>query len=421
MAVVVTRDFGDSTAMKPIVVVLFLVGAGCGPSGRHGDDFGSGDAKNYMDAPCSTAITGKVFAPNGTLPLYNVSVYAPVDNPVAFTPGVQCGQCSTELPGGSYATTTSDAEGKFRLDGIPAGVNVPVIITTGKWRRRLTVPVVVACSDTAIPDGTFRLPKNRNEGEMPRIAVVTGGCDPLACILTKLGVDTAEFGSSSAGPTAVVFYNGAGGTAPGTPAASTALWGNLDELKKFDVVINSCECDEHNENKTSPDLLKQYADLGGRVFGSHYHYTWMKNLVPSWQGTAVWNSGSSSTPDLVDTSHTGGMALAQWLKAVGASTTLGQITLGTKTLNASTVTPPTTRWLYASGAAPATTHYLSFQTPVGVPEANQCGKVVYAGMHVSSGDVGTSFPSACSTTFTPDEKALVFLLFDLTTCVGSIF
>lgn len=42
-------------------------------------------------------------------------------------------------------------------------------------------------------------------------------------------------------------------------------------------------------------------------------------------------------------------------------------------------------------------------------------------MHVSSGSVGTTFPASCSANFTPDEKALVFLLFDLTSCVGSIF
>ncbi len=256
---------------------------------------------------------------------------------------------------------------------------------------------------------------------MPNMAVVTGGCDPLACILTKIGVDQTEFGSSAASGKAVTFYNGAGGTAPGTPASATTLWGSLDELKKYDIVINSCECDEHNENKTAPDLLKQYADIGGRVFGSHYHYTWTKNLVPSWAGTAQWaTGGGGSTPDLVDMTHASGMALAQWLVTVQASTVLGQIALGTKTQDAGMVMAPTTRWLYASGSNPSS-HYLSFQTPVGVQAGQQCGKVVYAGMHVSSGSVGTTFPSACSTTFTPDEKALVFLLFDLTSCVGSIF
>jgi len=407
--------------MKRMLLGLLVIVA-CGPAKHRSDANGGGDdSGDFQDAPCPTAITGKVFAPNGSLPLYNVTVYAPISDPAPFTPGVQCGQCTTGLPGGAYTSAVSDAEGMFRLEGGRAGSNVPIIITTGKWRRKIIVPTVTACTDTPIPDGTFRLPKNRTEGELPRIAVVTGGCDPLACILTKIGVDTAEFGSSSAGPTSVVFYNGSGGTAPGTPAASTALWGSLDEMKKFDVVINSCECSEHNENKTSPDLLKQYADLGGRVFGSHFHYTWTKNLIPAWLGTASWTTGSTATPDLVDMSHPAGQALAQWLVAVGASTTLGQIVLGTKTYDAGAVIAPTTRWLYASGAAPATSHYLSFETPVGVPKEQQCGKVVYAGMHVSSGSVGTTFPASCSATFTPDEKALVFLLFDLTTCVGAIF
>jgi hypothetical protein len=405
--------------------LLMVVGMlACGPAKHHGDDGdddGDGGIDPFQDAPCPTSISGTVYAPNGTLPLYNVTVYAPISMPPPFPAGVQCGQCSTNLPGGAYTSATTDAQGKFHLEGVPAGTNVPIIITTGKWRRTVIVPEITACTESNLPDSMFRLPKNRTEGELPRIAVVTGGCDPLACILTKIGIDTTEFGSSSTGPQSVVFYNGNGGTAPGTPQPSTALHGSLDEMKKFDVIINSCECSEHNENKTSPDLLKQYADLGGRVFGSHFHYTWMKTLIPSWMGTASWTGGSTSTPDLVDTSHPTGMALAQWLVTVGASTTLGQIPLSVKTYNASTVNAPTTRWLYASGAAPASTHYLSFDTPVGTPKEQQCGKVVYAGMHVSSGSVGTSFPAACSATFTPDEKALVFLLFDLTTCVGSIF
>lgn len=405
--------------MKRVLLVLLVI-AGCGPATRDQGDDGTGDA-GPVDAACPTAITGKVFAPNGTLPLYNVTVYAPISDPPAFPTGVQCGQCTTGLPGGSYASAVTDAQGNFRLEGIPAGFNIPVVVTTGKWRRKVVIPVVTECSDTALPDGTFRLPKNRTEGEMPNMAVVTGGCDPLACILTKIGVDQTEFGSTSGSGKAVTFYNGAGGTSPGTAASATALWGSLDELKKYDIVINSCECDEHNENKTAPDLLKQYADMGGRVFGSHYHYTWTKNLVPSWAGTAQWaTGGGGSTPDLVDMTHAGGMALAQWLVTVQASTVLGQIPLGTKTQDAGAVVAPTTRWLYASGANPAS-HYLSFQTPVGVQAGQQCGKVVYAGMHVSSGSVGTTFPAACSATFTPDEKALVFLLFDLTSCVGSIF
>jgi hypothetical protein len=46
--------------------------------------------------------------------------------------------------------------------------------------------------------------------------------------------------------------------------------------------------------------------------------------------------------------------------------------------------------------------------------------VVYAGMHVASGSVNATFPSGCSATITADEKALVFLLFDLGSCVDII-
>lgn len=400
---------------------LFLMLCACGPSGRGDDSIGGGDG-GPADAPCITSISGKVFAPNGTLPLYNVMVYVPEQPPLGFTEGVQCGSCADGIPGGAIAKATTGPDGSFKMEGVPAGENIPVIITTGKWRRRLTVPFVGQCVDLPIQNGMFRLPKNRNEGEMPRIAMVTGGCDPLACILSKLGIDASEFGTDPAGPQRVVWYSGSGGASPGTPQSATALWGNLNEMKKYDVIINSCECDVHNELKTSPDLLRQYADLGGRVFGSHFHYTWTKSLIPQWAGTANWSSsGSDSSPDLVDTTHPAGMALAQWLLTVGGSTTLGQVSLGTKVPNVATVTAPTLRWLYSSAASNPTTHYLSFQTPVGAQPENQCGKVVYAGMHVAgSQTVDSSFPSGCSAAFSPDEKALVFLLFDLTACVDVI-
>lgn len=403
--------------------LIFLVGsiliAACGPARRDGD--GVPDA-GPADAPCNTTVSGTVFAPNGTLPLYNVTVYVPQSAPGPLSDGVTCSQCSTALPGGSVTSTRTDAEGKFVLENVPPGTDVPVVITTGKWRRQLTVPYVAQCVDNPVQPGSFRLPRNRAEGDLPRIAMVTGGCDPLACILSKMGIDASEFGSSSSGPERVTFYVGHGGAGPGTPASAlTTLWTDINELKKFDMVINSCECSEYPAEKTAPDVLRQYADMGGRVFGSHFHYVWTETLIPTWQGTASWGgSYTTTTPDLVDTSHPDGMAFSKWLSTVGASPTPGQIQLGTKTYDAGPVNAPTTRWLHASGANPAT-HYLSFKTPVGVPQEQQCGKVVYAGMHVASGTVNASFPTGCTGMLTADEKALVFLLFDLGSCVDVIF
>jgi hypothetical protein len=119
-------------------------------------------------------LTGKVFAPNGTLPLAGVTVYVPFTEPPTLPAGVQCDVCS-DPPGQAITKTTTDAEGKFRLEGLPTSVGgIQVAVHTGKWLRTVTLPPPGLCVDNAVPDGMLRLPKNKAEGQMPHIAVVTG-------------------------------------------------------------------------------------------------------------------------------------------------------------------------------------------------------------------------------------------------------
>jgi hypothetical protein len=66
-----------------------------------------------------------------------------------------------------------------------------------------------------------------------------------------------------------------------------------------------------------------------------------------------------------------------------------------------------------------------FTTPLGVADGSRCGKVVFSDMHVSSDSSskpGTADPGGCSAMpLTPQEKALAFIFFDISSCVGALF
>ena len=361
-----------------------------------------------------TTISGTVFAPNGTLPLYNVIVYVPNAPLDPIPSGATCDACGAQVSGSPIVTALTNAEGKFVLENVPVGTNIPLVMQIGKWRRQITIPNVTACVDTPLtnPQDT-RLPKNRTEGNIPKIAVTTGGCDPLACLLPKIGIEAGEYSVSSAGPQRVTLYAGQGGSGPTGITPATNLWGNATEMKKFDLAIFSCECSEYNTNKTNPQAVQDYVDSGGKLFTSHFHYTWFKNLIPAWQTTAAWGSASGSTPAYVDQSFPKGKAMADWLNFQSISPT--NVPLTQVTLNAGAVNPPTTRWLYANGGT--TSHYLSFNAPVGKQPAQQCGKAVFGGMHIGTGSVSTTYPAGCTSALTAQEKVLAFLFFDLSSCV----
>ena len=77
------------------------------------------------------------------------------------------------------------------------------------------------------------------------------------------------------------------------------------------------------------------------------------------------------------------------------------------------VNAPSQRWIYSS----ATTQTYSFNTPVGADADKQCGRAIYSSFHVTTG-AGGVFPSGCDDQpMTAQEKALEFMLFDLSACV----
>jgi hypothetical protein len=385
----------------------------------------------------TTSISGTVFDPAGKVPLYNVVVYVPNAPVASFVSGASCDRCADALSGSPLVQTVTGTDGKFKLDGVPAGADIPVVIQSGKWRRQIKV-TTTACVDNVVADKNLtRLPRNKSEGDIPRIALTTGGADPLECLLRKIGIDDAEFTNDS-GNGRVHLYVGSGGTskfantAKGSFATARTLWDSKTKLNGYDVVLFACEGGQNLSNKTTAarQNVIDYTGIGGRVFASHWHNAWIESSpLASWKATANWNFADdlvSPVTALIDTSFPKGDALATWMVNVAGSTTKGRVSIRAAQHTVDTVVAPATRWIYAQNVkdekqkdvANATLYY-TFNTPIEKPAAEQCGRVVYSDIHVSSADkVNTDFPNGCTTTdLSPQEKALEFMLFDLTSRV----
>lgn len=417
--------------------------------GGHGDGQGTPDAcvgLQCMQVDCSTmgggttTLSGVVYAPNKTLPLFNVTVYVPNSDPGPLTAGATCDRCDAALPGNPVVQTITDEAGHFVLQNVPVAPNLPLVIQVGKWRRQITVPTVAACVDTPLDATQTSLPSKASEGDMPQMAITTGGADALECLLPKLGIDPSEF-STDSGTGHVHLYNGNGASkfASGQPNTGTfsdakTLWDNLDQLKKYDLVIFSCEGSQPSDTRapaSSQQAVFDYANLGGRVFMSHWHNKWLEVGPQEWPSVATFDNNSNNldtTVGTIDESFDRGRSFATWMLNVGGSSTRDQIDIKDGRNTCQAVDPQLAqRWVYldsSTSGGPVGVQNLQFTAPLSAAESDRCGKVVFSDMHVSSGSSsssGTGFPGGCATTgLTPQEKALAFMFFDIASCVGPI-
>jgi hypothetical protein len=126
-------------------------------------------------------------------------------------------------------------------------------------------------------------------------------------------------------------------------------------------------------------------------------------------------------------------ALKAWLGNVGALNGSGEIIVPSANARADAVVTSAnqaTSWVQTDpSVAPASTQVFSWDMPLpatdgGVPPT--CGRVVYTDMHVSGSAAdyqgSTVVPTGCDTTsaLSPDEDAIEFILFNLSSCVTPV-
>ncbi|MFO0676189.1 MAG: carboxypeptidase regulatory-like domain-containing protein [Polyangiaceae bacterium] len=408
-----------------------------------------------------TTVSGFVWDPARLNPLYNVVVYVPNAplGPLArgVTPGAPC-SCDALYSGQPIATALTDAKGHFVLENVPVGSDVPLVVQIGKWRRQFTIGPVEACKDNPQPYDRFTLPKNKDEGDIPNIAVSTGSADSLECLLRRIGLDPKEFVAGEGTPEGghVHVFRGDehdGGilaeeipdTVPSAPKSRDALWTSSASLMKYDIVLLSCE--GRPTEDTKPAFLAEYTSAGGRVFAEHYHHAWLRSGAPfDTANVATWSDsdGGDAYRDpieatIVTTLPDGnpfprGVAMNEWMKSVNGLLG-GKLRIKEARHNAlvGAANPVSQSWIVADdAAAPPSTQYFSFDMPLdaGLDErglSKVCGRVVFSDLHVGAdardyeSSVGKVVPSGCSSRdLSGTEKALEFMLFDLSSCVEPV-
>jgi hypothetical protein len=178
------------------------------------------------------------------------------------------------------------------------------------------------------------------------------------------------------------------------------------------------------------------------VFASHWHRYWFNtSAMIGGNNQVVQPAGPQPSPfetigswadrndppqpayGTVDTSFPKGKAMFDWLGNVSALTG-GKLEINEARHNIDNVSTNATSWISLANPNASnqnTVQYLSFNTPIPAADDQKCGRVVYSDLHVSSGDArGVPWPTGCqSTDLSDQEKALEFMLFDLSSCIQS--
>jgi hypothetical protein len=435
-------------------------GQGDGGTNGQGDGGTNGQGDGGADAGCvglecqqvtcadggTTTLTGKVYDPSGQVPLYNAVVYVPNAPLEPFSDaGVSCDSCASQITGKPIAITSTDPSGTFKLENVPTGNDIPLVFQIGKWRRKVTIPSVPSCQSTPLTNvDQLRLPRNSSEGDIPKMAIATGSADHFECLLLKMGIDPAEF-TKPAGGGKVAFYRSNGLKLDGGQPAASTLWDDQAELQKYDVVLLPCEGSEDRKTATENQNIVDYTSAGGRIFATHYSYVWTAYGADPFPSTAAWHpdnaqtynppQGNSKEPPFnvdINRDFPKGDAFYQWLDNVGALNSDGTLSLYETRDDVGIVNSDggTTPWAGAPNPNRSnefSTQHLTFNTPYNPPPLAdggtpvQCGRVVFSDFHVTTNAIvsgGTTFPNDCkSGALTAQEKALVFMLFDVSACV----
>ena len=311
-----------------------------------------------------TTLSGKVYDPAGKVPLYNVNVYIPNEKLTPLVDGPACDSCGMGLVGAPLVQTKTAADGSFTLgdpdNDVPRGPDVPLVIQVGKWRREATIKNVAGVHAQRDRRSRHHAPAARQDRRPPaphradhrrlgraRMPAAQGRHRRLG-VHERRRIRRVNLFAGTNGTDA--FSREMGGE---HFSGVEPWWDDLKNLMKYDIIVHSCDGIEipNNKSMAARQALKDYADMGGRVFASHWHIYWFEHGPAPFPNIATFNHQPDLPPDYpvkIDTSFEKGRAMAEWIDKVGGSSMFGE-------LGSSAAGTPLTAWALRAAGSTAKT------------------------------------------------------------------
>lgn len=438
--------------MMRLLLVLFLCG---GLSCAKMDN--AGELIEETEKPCiepdcpkiqcppgeNRILRGKTTYPNGRDPLGNAFVYIPLSDTLPQIPsGVSCDLCSGMGVGRTVATTISSTDGSFELRGVPSGDAIPLVVQKGRFRRLVHVRVP-PCGVTTLDTEQTRLPRNRSEGNLPRMAVSLGRYDAIECVLRNIGISDEEFGTPNLNRSIHLYENDSSPAYPGkTPLPD--LMESLNRLSDYQMLFINCAGGTYTRRLLADAQVRQnlveYLKKGGRMYATDWSYDFIGQL-PELSPFICFKDDQDCS---VTTPH--GLGTAGFSAYGGAmGNYLLDVLPAEKGLSdfLSLLKPPVPskgisaflsfQWVQVAQLSPDQKRYPSkalLQTgpewarqPMTVtfdyPPGAGCGRVLFSSYHTRERISHGLFPSYCPTDgMVPQEWILEYLLLDLADCIG---
>jgi len=413
----------------------------------------SEDGSSWIEEPCpgSTTCTaseprchcpddnplivrGRVKFPNGLDPVSKALVYVYKDFTIPPRPG-RCVECVD--PNVEYvAYTFTEPDGSFELKDLPFG-SYPLIIEKGLFRRVVDLNIT-DCGIYELPEEDTRLPKDYSEGDIPKIAVITGYWDHMEEVLAKIGL--AEVDSSGHivwGTQKFDLYNGE------SSERGSVFSGNAEDLLRdygrlitYDIVFINCGNYIEDElyfwgtggileDPQIQENIRNYVKEGGRLYVTDLSYDFEEHALPKWIDFEGSIDGFVDTPEDFDAAQVGvegitvqGIILDQdlshWLNVIGVLQPDNTVPIrgfleGWAVMKAVDTDDTGKVWVqgevdyyYGSGELRPLTATFEYG----------CGRVLYTSYH--------TVPEETSPELTPQERILEYLILEIGVCLEEI-